>query len=74
MKLKNIETGEQPTLSDELLWTDEYAWVPPQATKVYSLTVALLTTAQVHLSRHAHPACAPAARRICVPILQWLSR
>lgn len=42
MILQDTETDEQLTLSDELLWTDEYAWVPPQATKVYSLSGALL--------------------------------
>lgn len=42
MILQDTETDEELTLSDELLWTDEYSWVPPQASKAYSLTGALL--------------------------------
>lgn len=41
MKIQDTTTLDQIILPDELLWTDEFEWVPPQATKAFSLTGAL---------------------------------
>lgn len=41
MILKDMVTNQELTLSDELLWVDEYGWSPPKVNKEYSLTGAL---------------------------------
>lgn len=42
MKLQDTTTDEEVSLSDELLWIDEFGWVPPQDARTYSLTGALI--------------------------------
>ena len=42
MKLKNLTTQAVLTLSDELLWTDEFEWTPVKTNSSYSMTGALI--------------------------------
>ena len=42
MQLKNLSTGVELVLPDDLLWSDEYNWSPTVASTSYLVTGALL--------------------------------
>ena len=47
MRLKNLATGAELVLPDDLLWSDEHAWTPAVASVSYLLTGALLVQSAV---------------------------
>ena len=42
MKLKNLSSSAVLTLSDELMWKDEFDWTPVKTNASYSMTGALI--------------------------------
>lgn len=42
MKITAVAGGQEITLPNDLLWEDEFSWIPPVAKETYSLTGALI--------------------------------
>ena len=60
MILKNLSDGQELTLPDDLLWSDEYTWTPAVASVSYLITGALLIQSAVRQSgRHITVVGAP---------------
>lgn len=67
MYLKNLSDGQELTLPDDLLWSDEYTWTPAVASVSYLITGALLIQSAVRQSgRHI--------TLVGAPDMAWVTR